>query len=110
MHPKGNAWMLRPCRGSGTHAPALGACEEPFDEALGHPPVVNQERQIRVDQRIGCGESLPNGWHTAKTIDDPLVTVDEIGVYLQVFIVRDWLTIGFKLDHVHGKQWQSSHI
>jgi len=26
--------------------------------------------------------------------------VDEIGVYLQVFIVRDWLTIGFKLDHV----------
>ena len=69
-------------RVSGTDAPALGACEQPFDEALGHPPAVSQKRQIRVDQRIGCGESLSRGCHTAKTIDDPLVTVNEIGVYL----------------------------
>src|SRR5204863_6731588 len=26
--------------------PARGACEKPFDEALGHPSVVSRERQI----------------------------------------------------------------
>jgi hypothetical protein len=46
---------------------------------------VSQERQVDVDQRIGRGEPLPSGCHTAEAIDDPLVTADEIGVDLQVF-------------------------
>src|SRR5215207_1122200 len=53
--------------------PAFWACEHPFNQALGHPAVVNPQRQIFVDKRIGHREPLPSRSHISKAINNPLV-------------------------------------
>src|SRR6266508_882708 len=46
--------------------PALRSYEQAFDQALCHPPVVSDERQIDVDQRVGFREPLPGRSNAAK--------------------------------------------
>jgi hypothetical protein len=53
---------------------------------------MNQKRQIDVDQRIGGREPLPRESRTAKTIDDPFIPAQQIGVRLQEFMLRDFDT------------------
>src|SRR6185503_1178301 len=90
--------------------PTLRGYEESFDEALGHPPAVRQEREIDVDQRIGYSEPLPGGGHTTKAIDDPFLTEDERGVGLQVLLMRDFATTSPVLDPVQGIERQPREL
>ena len=72
--------------------PSLGSGELASGETLGDPPVVREERQVDVHERVSRGEALPRGRDTAKTIDDPLVSVEEVGVDLQVLLVANLAT------------------
>src|SRR5262249_56165283 len=69
--------------------PSLRGRELAPGEALRDPPVVREERQVDVHERVGRGEALPRGRDTTKTIDDPLVSSEEVGVDLQVLLVRN---------------------
>jgi hypothetical protein len=51
---------------------------------------MNQKRQIDVDQRISGREPLPRESSTAKTVDDPFIPTQRIGVRLQEFVLRDF--------------------
>ncbi len=62
--------------------PAFGFYEEPLDESLSHPSIVNVKWEINVDQRISNGKPLPGGGSTTKTVNDPLVTVNQLFVCL----------------------------
>jgi hypothetical protein len=70
---------------------------------------MGRERQIDVDQRIGGGEPLP-GRRNAKSVNDPFVTAQQLGVRLEVFVVRDFAAIGFELDHVEGIERQAGQF
>ena len=85
--------------------PALRVCKQDFDEALGHPGVMHQEWQIDVDQRIGGSESFPRESRTAKTIDDPLILAQQIGVRLQELVLGDFYAPRSELHHVHDVEW-----
>src|SRR5262245_40147399 len=87
--------------------PPRRICEQALDEALGHPPAVRDERQTDVDQRIGGREPLPGGRLAAETIDDPRVAADEIGVHLEVLVMRDCGTAGFERSEEHTSELQS---
>jgi hypothetical protein len=88
-----------------TFWPAFGICEQPFDEALSHPAVMNQKGQIDVDQRIGCRKPLPRESRTAKAIDDPFILAQQIGVRLSEFVLRDFDAPRSELHHVHDVEW-----
>src|SRR5215472_18678302 len=87
--------------------PAFRVCEQPFDEPLGHPGVMNKERQIDVDQRIGEREPLPGESRAAKTVDDPLIATQHIGVQLQEFIRRDFCAPRSELHQVYDVKWKA---
>ena len=53
-----------------------------------------------MNQRIRCFQLFPNCLDTAKTVDDPLISVYENRVCLKLFFVQD-LTVKF-IEHV---QW-----
>ena len=78
--------------------PTLWGDEQTFDEPLGHPPVVSDERQIDMDQRICCGEPFPGRSETAEAFNNPFFTSEEISVGLEVLLMRDFATPGLKLD------------
>ena len=67
--------------------PALRVYEKALDEALRHPPVMRKKGQVNVDQRIRRREPLPGRGNTAKAINDPLVSAEKVGVYLQVLVM-----------------------
>src|SRR5262245_18700349 len=85
--------------------PALRVCEQPFDEALGHPGVMKQKWQIDVDQRIGGREPLPRENLTVKAIDDPLLSAQQTGVRLQELVAGYFDASRFELHHVHDVEW-----
>ena len=90
--------------------PALRSYEQTFDQALCHPPVVRDERQINVDQRVGFGEPLPGRINTAKAVNDPLVLAQQVRMRLQVLLVRNFAATSPILDGVQRVQWQPSQI
>ena len=90
--------------------PALRCCEQAFDQALCHPPVVRGERQIDVDQRVGFREPLPGRSNTAKAVDDPLVLAQQVRMRLQVLFVRNSRRRRPELDHVQRIQRQPRQI
>src|SRR5215472_17654397 len=78
--------------------PSLRSGELASGETLRDPPVVREERQVDVHERVGRGEALPRGGDTAKTIDDPLISAEEVGVYLQVLVVGNPAPARSELD------------
>ena len=80
--------------------PALRVHEEALDEALGDPPVVREKRQVDVHERVGGREPLPGRRGGAIAVDDPLISLDELGVGLQVLFVRDLAAPGPELDRI----------
>ena len=56
--------------------------EKALDEALCDPPEMRKKRQVNVNERIRCGETLPGRRDTAKAVNDPLISVEEVCVYL----------------------------
>jgi len=62
--------------------PTLWIHEEALYEAFGDPPVVSEQREVYVDQRVGCRESFPSRCDAPKPINDPLIPQQEIGVCL----------------------------
>src|SRR5262245_9497143 len=93
--------LLRPSLRSGELAPG---------EALGHPPVVHEKRQVDVHERVGRREALPRGSDTAKTIDDPLVSAEEVGVDLQVLLVGNLAPARSELDRVQRVERQPCYL
>src|SRR5262245_13350379 len=85
--------------------PALRVCEQPFDKALGHPDVMKQKWEVDIDQRIGGREPLPRESLTAKAIDDPLLSAQQIGVCLQELVLGYFDASRFELHHVHDVKW-----
>ena len=58
--------------------PTLRNYERAFDQALGYPPVMRQERKTDVDQRVcGC-ETLPGRGSTAVAVNYPLVLPEQV--------------------------------
>src|SRR5215472_5262051 len=90
--------------------PSLRSGELASGETLRDPPVVREERQVDVHERVGRGEALPRGGDTAKTIDDPLISAEEVGVYLQVLVVGNPAPARSELDGVERIQRQSRHL
>jgi len=43
---------------------------------------MRKKRQVNVNERISCREPLPGRRDTAKAINDPLISVEEVCVYL----------------------------
>src|SRR5262245_66380817 len=68
--------------------PTFGVCEQPFDQALSYPAVMNQKRQIDVDQRIGGREPLPRESRAAEAIDDPFIPAQQFSVRRCEFLLR----------------------
>jgi hypothetical protein len=62
--------------------PALRIYEKALDEALCDPPEMRGKGQVNVNERISCREPLPGRRDTAKAVDDPLISVEEVCVYL----------------------------
>src|SRR5215831_14682523 len=60
--------------------PALRSYEDTFDQPFRYPPVVRDEREIKVDQRVSSGEPFPRRSNTSKTVDDPLIFQQQICV------------------------------
>src|SRR5579863_1069940 len=77
--------------------PALRSYEETRDQALGHPPMMRDERQIDIDQRVGLREPFPGGGDGAKAVDDPFVLPQQIRMRFQVLLLRDFAAAGPKL-------------
>src|SRR4029077_11577523 len=90
--------------------PALRCCEQAFDQALCHPPVVRGERQINVDQRVSFSEPLPGRSNTAEAVNDPLVLAQQVRMRLQVLFVRNSAAAGPDMDQVQRVQRQSRQI
>src|SRR5262252_823993 len=82
--------------------PSLRVYENALDEAFRYPPDVRSNGQVNVDQCIRGGESLPGRGNTAKAVNDPLVLAEEVGVYLQVLVMRNLAATDFVLDCI---QW-----
>ena len=82
--------------------PAIRRDEQAGDQALGDPPVVRDEGQIDVNQRVGLGEPLPGRSDTAKPVDDPFIPAQQVCVLSQELFVRDFLrdlvVIGLELN------------
>lgn len=79
-----------------------GVANWPLARRFVTPPVVREERQVDVHERVGRGEALPRGRDTAKTIDDPSVSVEEVGVDLQVLLVGNLASARSELDRSSG--------
>jgi hypothetical protein len=62
--------------------PTLWIHEEALYEAFGDPPVVSEQRQVYIDQCVGCRESFPSRWDAPKAINNPLIPHQQIGVCL----------------------------
>ena len=62
--------------------PTLGILKKALDEALCDPTEMRKKRQVNVNERIGCGEPLPGRRDTAKAVNDPLISVEEVCVNL----------------------------
>jgi hypothetical protein len=60
--------------------PTLWIREEAFNEAFGYPPVVSEQREVYVDQRVSRRESFPSRRDAPKAINDPLIPPQEICV------------------------------
>jgi hypothetical protein len=60
--------------------PALRISKKALDEAFCDPPAMRKKRQVDVNERIGCSEPLPGQRDTVKTVNDPLIPVEEICV------------------------------
>ena len=60
--------------------PAVRISKKALDEAHCDPPVMRKKRQVDVNERISCREPLPGRCDTAKAINDPLISVEEVGV------------------------------
>ncbi len=62
--------------------PTLWIHEEALKEAFGYPPVMSEQREVYVDQRVSRRESFPSRRDAPKAINDPLIPRQEIGVCL----------------------------
>jgi hypothetical protein len=60
--------------------PALGIDEQAFDQALRDPPIMDDERQIDVDERVGLREALPCRCDRTEAVNDPLFALQQIRV------------------------------
>ena len=69
--------------------PALRIQKKALDEALCDPSEMCKKGQVDVNERISCGEPFPGQRDTAKALNDPLISVEEVCVSLQVLLVRD---------------------
>ena len=63
--------------------------EKALDEALCDPSEMCKKGRVDVNERISCRELLPGRRDTAKALNDPLISVEEVCVSLQVLLVRD---------------------
>ena len=80
--------------------PALRSFEKTLDEALCDPPVMRKEREVNVNKRISCRKPVPSRGDTAKAVNDPLVSAEEVCVYLQVLVMWNLATARSVLDCV----------
>src|ERR1700751_5456392 len=80
--------------------PALRISKKALGEALGDPSEMGKKGQVDVNERIGCGEPLPRRRDTAKAINDPLISVEEVCVDLQVLLMRDRAAACSELDFI----------
>ena len=53
--------------------PTFRIHEKAFDESLGHPCVMREQRKVYVDQRVGSRESLPGRRDAPEAIDNPSI-------------------------------------
>jgi hypothetical protein len=84
--------------------PALWTFEKALGEALRDPPVVHQNGQVDVNQRVGGREPLPSRGDTAKAIDDPIVSAEEVCVFAQVLLARNLSATRLVLDSIERVQ------
>jgi len=80
--------------------PALWIHEKTLDEAFGDPSVMSEQRKIYVDERVGRHKPLPRRRHAPKAIDDPSIPRQQIGVCVQIVLVRDLTSATPVLDDV----------
>jgi hypothetical protein len=65
---------------------------------------MSQRRQIYVDQRVSRRESLPSSSDAAEVVDDSLVAAQEIGMRVQILLVRHFAASGSLLNDVQRMQ------
>lgn len=90
--------------------PTLRIHEKSLQKALGDPSVVGEQREVDVDQRIGCRETFPGGRHASEAVDDPFIPRQKIGVCLQIVFMRDLAAARSVLDEVQRMQRQSRQL
>src|SRR5580704_16274963 len=78
--------------------PTLRIYEQAFDQALGYPPVVCEERKIDVDQRVCSCETLPGRSSTAVAVNYPRVLAKQVRMRRQVLFVGNFTTTDSVLD------------
>ncbi len=82
--------------------PPFRVYKEALRQALRHPQEVHEQRQIDVDKRVRAGETLPSRLDAAKAINNPCVTLQQLRVRLQIFVVRNFAATGSVLNRVQG--------
>lgn len=90
--------------------PAVRISKKALDEAHCDPPVMRKKRQVDVNERISCREPLPGRCDTAKAINDPLISVEEVGVDLEILLVRDRAAACPPLDFINRMQRQARYL
>src|SRR3954451_22343751 len=81
-----------------------------FDQALCYPPMMRDERQIDVGERVGSGEPLPGRSNIAKALDEPLVLAQQVRMRFHVVFVRNLSATGPELDQVQRVEWQPRQL
>src|SRR5580704_5261753 len=69
--------------------PALRIDKRALDKALCNPSAMGQYGQVNVDERISRSEPLPGRRDAAIAVDDPLILVQDVSVYLEILLLPD---------------------
>lgn len=90
--------------------PTFRVFEQAFEKAFGHPPRVNRERQIQVNECICRIKSLPGRGNTSEAIDDPGVLFKDICMGFEIFLVGHRFAARAILDQIECNEGETRFL